>query len=77
VVASYLVGRWGVPVPPPLYRDVASVVDVPPAQWSWQQRAQSADFNAKTGALELAPAEFAVLRNQVRRTIAAAMPPDL
>jgi hypothetical protein len=31
VVASYLVGRWGVPVPPPMYRHVASVVDVPPA----------------------------------------------
>jgi hypothetical protein len=76
VVASYLVGRWGVPVPPPLCRYVASVVDVPPAQWSWRQRAQFAAFNAKTGALELAPAEFAVLCSQVRRIIAAAIPPD-
>jgi len=75
VVASYLAGRWGAPAPP-LYRHVASVVDVPPARWSWRQRAQFADFNAKTGALELAPAEFAVLCSQVQRTIAAAMPPN-
>ena len=77
MVASYLLGRWGVPVPPPLYWYVASVVDVPPARWSWRQRAQFADFNAKTGALELAPAECAVLCSQVRRTIAAALPPNL
>ena len=31
VVASYLVGKWGMPVPPPLCRYLASVVDAPPA----------------------------------------------
>jgi hypothetical protein len=76
VVASYLVGRWGMPVPPPLCRYLASVVDAPPASWPGRQRAQVADFNAKTGALELAPEELAVLGAQVRRTLAAAAPPS-
>jgi hypothetical protein len=76
VVAIYLVGRWGMPVPPPLCRYLASVVDAPPASWPWRQRAQAADFNAKTGALELAPEELAALRAQVRRTLAAATPPS-
>jgi hypothetical protein len=76
VVASYLVGRWGVPAPPPLCKHLASVVDAPPASWPWRQRAQVADFNAKTGALELAPEELAALHAQVRRTLAVAAPPS-
>jgi len=76
VVASYLVGRWGMPAPPPLCRYLASVVDAPPASWPWRRRAQVADFNAKTGALGLAPEELAVLCAQARRTLAAATPPS-
>ena len=42
-----------------------------------RQRAQFAEFSAKTGALQLVPAEFAALCSQVQRTIAAALPPKV
>lgn len=55
-VTRYMVGRWAAPNPPPLFRHMAALDDLPPARWRLRKQAWLADFNAKAGALEVTPA---------------------
>jgi hypothetical protein len=66
-VTRYMVGRWAAPNPPPLYRHMAAIDDLPPARWRLRQQAWLADFNTKTGALEVTTGEIADLLDQVNR----------
>jgi hypothetical protein len=75
VVTRYLLGKWAAPVPPPLYRHLAGLDDMPLARWSLRQHAQLADFNARTGALEVTAGELAMLRAQVHRALESAVSP--
>lgn len=66
-VTRYMVGRWAAPNPPPLYRHMAALDDLPPARWRLRKQAWLADFNTKAGALEVSPSEIAGLLDQVNR----------
>jgi hypothetical protein len=66
-VTRYMLGRWAAPHPPPLFRHLAALDDLPPARWQLRKQAWLADFNAKAGALEMSTDEIAKLLGQVGR----------
>ena len=70
-VARYMLGYWAVPARPPLYRHLAGIHDMSPAQMRWQQRKRLAEFNAITSAAEVTTEELAGLLDQVTRTTTA------
>jgi hypothetical protein len=73
IVTRYMLGKWAAPMPPPLFRHLAGLADLPPAGWRWRQHAQLAAYNAETGALKVTTDELAELLAQVRR---AAVPAE-
>lgn len=66
-VTRYMLGKWAAPLPPPLFRHMAALDDLPPARWRLRKQAWLADFNAKAGALEMTTDEIARLLGQVNR----------
>ncbi len=66
-VTRYMLGKWAASLPPPLFRHMAAVDDLPPARWRLRKQAWLADFNAKAGALEMTTDEIARLLGQVNR----------
>lgn len=70
-VARYVLGFWAVQARPPLYRHLAGIHDMSPAQMRWQQRERLAEFNAITSAAEVTTEELAGLLEQVTRTTTA------
>jgi hypothetical protein len=73
VVTRYPLGQWAAPNPPPLYRHLAALDDIPPARWRWRQKSWLAYYNRQAGALEVGPDELAGLMEQLGRSAA----PDL
>jgi hypothetical protein len=71
VVTRYPLGQWAAPNPPPLYRHLAALGDIPPARWRWQQKSRLAYYNRQAGALEVTPDELADLIEQLGRAAAA------
>jgi hypothetical protein len=66
-VTRYMIGKWAAPLPPPLFRHMAALDDLPPARWRLRKQAWLAGFNAKTGALVMTTDEIAGLLDQVNR----------
>jgi hypothetical protein len=66
-VTRYMIGKWAAPVPPPLFRHMAALDDLPPARWRLRKQAWLADFNAEAGALVMTTDEIAGLLDQVNR----------
>jgi hypothetical protein len=50
VVTRYALGKWAAPNPPPLHRHQGPTGDIPPARWSWQQRAVLEDLSSQSHA---------------------------
>jgi hypothetical protein len=71
IVTRYPLGQWAAPNPPPLYRHLAALGDIPPARWRWQQKSRLAYYNRQAGALEVTPGELAGLTEQLGRAAAA------
>jgi hypothetical protein len=62
-----MIGKWVAPLPPPLFRHIAALDDLPPARWRLPKQAWLAGFNAKTGALVMTTDEITGLVDQVNR----------
>src|SRR5258708_39430229 len=43
----YPLGQWAEPNPPPMYRHLGALGDVPPARWRWQQRTVLEQLNSQ------------------------------
>ena len=39
-VSRYMLGRWAAPNPPPLFRHLATLDDLPPARWRLERDVQ-------------------------------------
>ena len=70
LVTRYTLRAWAAPVPPPLFRHLAGLDDIPSARWRLRQKAWLAHVNEQTGALKVTWAEVAALIEQVGRTSA-------
>lgn len=69
LVTRYPLGQWAAPNPPPLYRHMGALDDLPPARWRWRQKSQAIHINTQTDALVVSTDDMAALVSQLGRAV--------